>query len=232
LREEMERPGFPSRLKGPWSKLEAYLARLSLILALVRNAQEEEGSFMAAIELVVEQDVKNAAELVRYFKAHARRVYSKLHGEKPEYLLAEALKVFLAKQGGSWEGQTSELYEILRARSVPGLPSGGPVWLGKRLREIAQQDPGLSLEDGWRGSDKIIRLVLITPGTPGGGGSTERLAGGTGGKTAHQDDHPGGGSDERAAGEEPSEPTSGPEDRRDEADEWGDSVSQNRRRRP
>jgi Protein of unknown function (DUF3987) len=48
LREEMERPGFPSHLKGPWSKMEAYLARPSLILALVRNSQEEEGSFRAA----------------------------------------------------------------------------------------------------------------------------------------------------------------------------------------
>jgi hypothetical protein len=34
LREEMEHPEFPRDLEGPWSKFEAYLARLSLILAL------------------------------------------------------------------------------------------------------------------------------------------------------------------------------------------------------
>ncbi len=164
----MECPGFPSHLKGPWSKLEAYLARLSLILALVRNAQEDEGSFMAAFEAVTERDVENAAEFVRYFKVHARRVYAKLHGERPEYLLAEALKVFLKEQGGTWEGQTSELYEILKTRSTPGLPGGeGP--FGKRLRQIVRQDPDLSLQEGWQGNVYMVTITLCTPGTPGEG---------------------------------------------------------------
>jgi putative DNA primase/helicase len=34
LQDEAHAPGFPARLQGVWSKLEAYLARLSLILAL------------------------------------------------------------------------------------------------------------------------------------------------------------------------------------------------------
>ena len=37
-REEMEAPGFPTRLRGPWAKLEAYLARLALIFPMpLRN---------------------------------------------------------------------------------------------------------------------------------------------------------------------------------------------------
>jgi putative DNA primase/helicase len=59
LREEMERPGFPDHLKGPWSKLEAYLARLSLILALVRVTQQE--PLMVSIGEVEERDVRSAA---------------------------------------------------------------------------------------------------------------------------------------------------------------------------
>ncbi len=164
LREEMERPGFPYHLKGPWSKMEAYLARLSLILALARIAEAE--SALDSFEMVAEQDVEAAAQLVAYFKAHARRVYAELHGEKPEYLLGEALKVFLGEEGGNWEGQTSRLYEVLKARSAPGLP-GGEGQFGKQLRKIIRQDPGLVLTEGWRGSVETIRLTLSTPGTPG-----------------------------------------------------------------
>src|SRR5215218_7899600 len=36
LQDEMHAPGFPARLGGVWSKMQAYLARLSLILALCR----------------------------------------------------------------------------------------------------------------------------------------------------------------------------------------------------
>ena len=45
LQEETEEPGFPNVLRGPWSKLEAYLARLALILAMARvvtNPTQEE----------------------------------------------------------------------------------------------------------------------------------------------------------------------------------------------
>ena len=68
-RVEMERPGFPARLKGPWSKLEAYLARLSLILAMCRAVTDETS------ERVEIQDVLMAHSLIDYFKNHARRVY-------------------------------------------------------------------------------------------------------------------------------------------------------------
>jgi hypothetical protein len=176
LREEMERPGFPDHLKGPWSKLEAYLARLSLILALVRIAEED--FLTISTEEMTEGDVRSAADLVSYFRAHARRVYTKLHGERPEYLLAEALKAFLTEQGGHWEGQTSELYEILKARSTPGLPAGEGAF-GRRLRKTTAQSSGFVLEELWRGNVQVVRLTLVTPGTPGDLGAT----GGTGGKT-------------------------------------------------
>ena len=170
LREEAERPGFPERLKGSWSKLEAYLVRLSLILALARTAEDD--LLAAPSEEVTERDVRAAAELLAYFKAHARRVHARLHGERPEHLLAEALAGFFVREegGGSWEGQPSELYGILKARSAPGLPGGeGP--FGKRLRQAVGRTPGLSLEEGWRGNEFTVRVALSTPGTPGDGAS-------------------------------------------------------------
>ncbi len=229
LREEMEVPGFPEHLRGPWSKLEAYLARLSLILALVRIVGEQDVASPFPAEEVTEGDVRAAAELVVYFKSHARRVHARLHGERPEYLLAEALKGFLRENGGSWEGQTSELYETLKARSTPGLPGGdGP--FGKRLRRIVRQDPDLDIREGWRGSDQLVRITLSTPGTPGGRGPRRTRPGGTGGKTDHHD-NPAHGVDERSTSGEDSDgqandkPTSCPTDQRDEVDD-GDTPAE------
>lgn len=172
LGEEMEKPGFPDHLKGAWSKMEAYLARLALILATVNsieNAAHIPGGLGKAAKdnaVVGIEDVKAAIALIEYFKAHARRVYAKLHGEKPEWLLADALRGFLDEQGGYWEGKTSNLYDIMKARSVPGLP-GGAVPFGKRLREIANKNNDLTLDEGHQGKHPIIKLSLPTPGTVG-----------------------------------------------------------------
>ena len=78
LREEMEEPGFSNVLRGPWSKLEAYLARLSLVLAMARVVRGP-----ARVEERIElEDVEAASVLLEYFKAHARRaVPTTLRGE-------------------------------------------------------------------------------------------------------------------------------------------------------
>ncbi len=161
LREEMEHPQFPQYLTGPWAKLEAYLGRLTLIMALVRIAGRGDSGRVFSSNMVIKQDVRAAADLVAYFKAHARRVHAKLNGDKPQNLLAASLKGFLREQGGRWEGMTEVLYGIFRARSAPGLPRG-PVPFGKMIREIARQDDALSLTEAYRGSSPIIVLSLST----------------------------------------------------------------------
>ncbi|MGI8541107.1 MAG: hypothetical protein ACR2N0_15250, partial [Rubrobacteraceae bacterium] len=106
------------------------------------------------------------------------RTYAELHGEAPEYLLAEFTVRFLRERGGVWEEQTAKIYGIFKSLSAPGLP-GGPVPLGKLLRKVCEKDPRLILEESWRGSTAVVKLRLSTPGTPGGEGPE---AGGTGGK--------------------------------------------------
>jgi putative DNA primase/helicase len=87
LREEMEQPDFSNVLRGPWSKLEAYLARLSLVLAMARVVRGP-----ARAELVELEDVEAASVLLEYFKAHARRAYLQLYGEsRQDRLLAAKL---------------------------------------------------------------------------------------------------------------------------------------------
>jgi hypothetical protein len=136
LRAEMYNPGFPARLKGSWSKLEAYLARLTLILAASRAADE------GTAERIEELDVLAAVVLVDYFREMARRVYVGLHGENPDYRLFEDVATFLKERGDSWEGQPSALHEELESKFKPPTPEA----LTRKLKSLAQRHPMLTLE--------------------------------------------------------------------------------------
>ena len=70
IRSKMEVPGFPERLQWVWSKLEAYVARLALIMAMCRVVEER------APERIESPDVLRAGLLIKYFKSHARRGYT------------------------------------------------------------------------------------------------------------------------------------------------------------
>jgi putative DNA primase/helicase len=137
-REEMEAIGFPARLKGPWSKLEAYLARLCLILAMARAADSGEA------ERVEDQDVLRAVVLLDYFKNQARRVYVGLYGENQLDGLAEDLATFLKERGGYWRGQPSEFHAQLESEHKPRRTDE----LSKMVRAIAARTPALELEYG------------------------------------------------------------------------------------
>ncbi len=195
LCEEMEHPEFPSHLKGPWSKMRAYLARLSLIIGMAyivepdnRKLGEVFYGFMKNDPMITDRHVKAAIELIDYFKAHARRVYAKLPGsgksspnqanadkgvnDDKNDSVAQFLVRFLDNQGGSWDGMTSKLYKICRDSSVSGLP-GGAGSFGKEIRKIANDpDNGISLNEGYLGKQPIIKLSLPTVGTLGAVGGT------------------------------------------------------------
>jgi hypothetical protein len=66
---------FPRSLRGPWSKLEGFAARVALTLALLRWAYA--GDERGAVE---GPDVEGAARLIAYFKACFRRVKAELSG--------------------------------------------------------------------------------------------------------------------------------------------------------
>ena len=134
LGKERHRPGFPARLKGPYSKLEAYLARLSLILALSRAADT------GVAERVEEDDVLAAMVLVDYFKGMARRVYR----ENPRERFAEDVAKFLDGRGGHFKDEPHVLHEQLESRYKPSRPDE----LTKKLKDIITRTPGLTLNTG------------------------------------------------------------------------------------
>jgi hypothetical protein len=152
-REEMEIPGFPTRLKGPWSKLEAYLARLSLILAMARSVDEK------APQRVEAQDVLSAVILLDYFKNQARRVYVGLYGENKDDRLAEDVAKFLKQRGGRFKDEPEVLYKELESESKPTSSSA----LSGKLRDIARRTPMLSFDYGnFRKDGQSRRYVELT----------------------------------------------------------------------
>src|SRR5262249_18051475 len=78
---EQEADDFPESLEGPWGKLEAYAARLALILHLMHLAADPTRPADGALPELPPRVIADAARLVAYFKSHARRVYAALGGK-------------------------------------------------------------------------------------------------------------------------------------------------------
>jgi hypothetical protein len=168
-REALE-PGFPLRFQGVWAKMRGYLARISLILALSRSVEHNQP------EQVDEEDVKNAARIVAYFKAHARRVYGKLQATAPEELLAGEIRDFLQDHDGEWSGSATELYEELQEREARGLPENAD-WLSRVVLSIGERSKLLAVEKKRTGNKRFLKLTLknsvtsVIGVTPRGAGS-------------------------------------------------------------
>src|SRR5215208_6255145 len=137
-RREMYAPGFPGRLKGAWSKLEAYFARLMLILATARAADT------GAAERVETNDVLAAVVLLDYFKGHTRRVYVGLHGNDPDDLLAADIAEFLEQRDGYFKDEPGVLFKDLSSQVKPPRPDE----LTKRLKAIAAKTKTLFFNTG------------------------------------------------------------------------------------
>ncbi len=159
-RAEMDAPGFPPRLRGPWAKLEAYLARLALIVSMCRIVADD------APERIEAEDVLRASVLLDYFKNHARRVYVGLYGDDRIDFLAEDVARFLKERGGSWSGQPAELHKTLDSKHKPERAKD----LSADLTKAAQRSPVLTFErdkheafikqDGTRTTRRVWALFL------------------------------------------------------------------------
>jgi putative DNA primase/helicase len=156
---EMSRPGFPAPLKGVYGKLEAYIGRLCLVLAMARAIEEK------SPEQVEAQDVVAAVALTQYFKHMARRVYGAVRDANPLDGLAEDLARFLELQGGEYSGEPSELYLQLKSHHKPERVSE----FSKMVRTAVKRQDRLTFEDsheaierdGKRTTRRVLTLKLI-----------------------------------------------------------------------
>lgn len=75
--DEINAEGFPDHLRGPWQKLRAYLARLSLVVHSLRWACDDDVN----LRVLDAESVSRAGQLVDYFKGNARKVYAEIDAD-------------------------------------------------------------------------------------------------------------------------------------------------------
>lgn len=129
-RQEMAAPDFPSYLRSPWSKLEAYLVRLTLIVAACRFVED------GAPERIEDGDVLRAVALLDYFKNQARRVFGALREADPVMPLMRDVVAFLKPHGGVWVGEPSELHAQLESAHKPERPNELSKYLKKGADKV------------------------------------------------------------------------------------------------
>jgi hypothetical protein len=86
-------PDFPDTLKAAWGKFDTQLARLALIIHMMRRESgetEDEG--------VDGESMTAATEIVRYFKSHARKVYGHLGARAGVERQAREVLLWLQRQ--------------------------------------------------------------------------------------------------------------------------------------
>jgi len=165
LAGEMHAPGFPEVLRGPWSKFDTHLARLALIIAVTRSAEETDSSDSSdsfSREMVSRADMHNALRLLDYFKATTRKVYGQLFEANSDDVLAADLVTLLTQSGYVYSGTISQLMEALESAALPDTPEA----LGKAIRRIVTRSPNLSLQSKNTGTERIITITLRKPSEP------------------------------------------------------------------
>ncbi len=78
---EVNAPDFPGYLKGPWSKLKGYCARLALLLHYLHWACADPAGPSGDKERVNATMMTRAVTLLRYFKGMAQRTYALIDGD-------------------------------------------------------------------------------------------------------------------------------------------------------
>ncbi len=112
LTGEMNDPDFAPQLRGPWSKLKVYAARLALIIHFLRWIHKEAGD-----QDVDGESVERAGLLIAYFAGHVRKVRSVI-GADPKVAAARQVLGFLARNREVTAFTRTELYRIAR-RTFP-----------------------------------------------------------------------------------------------------------------
>jgi len=110
--KEQEDPLFPDNLRGPWGKMEGYAARLALILQLLRFACGE-----AKSEEVDDTSISGAADLIDYFKSHAKRVYAQLRTTPQGKKILSAVE-WIRRQGGNVTARDVLMHRVVNVRTA------------------------------------------------------------------------------------------------------------------
>jgi hypothetical protein len=153
LADEMNADGFPDCLRGPWSKMRGYCARLALIVHCLRGACGED------VRDVDGESIERAAELVGYFKSHARRVYCAIDLD-PGIRLAKRLLAWIIRECRQ-RFKAHEAHGDIRNRTeFPDIDAlEAPIGLLIRHQYIREKDT----EEGYRRGRKPAQVYEVNP---------------------------------------------------------------------
>jgi hypothetical protein len=141
ITRETALPDFPRNLVGPWRKLRDYGARLSLIMHEMRVACEE----CRDEDLVGEESILAAAELIDYFKSQAARVHAAMLAKptlsEADMAVVESVDKLVPPDKPCWSGNSSKLLNDLtplagNAVNLPRWPQS-PETMGHAIRRVA-----------------------------------------------------------------------------------------------
>jgi hypothetical protein len=108
---EQDAEDFSTALRGPWAKLEAYYARIALILHCCRFVTHE------TQRSVVDEDTTTATKkVIDYFKAHERKVYARLR-VTPEDKQAEDAVAWIRKHGKRATARDLQMHRVVNIKA-------------------------------------------------------------------------------------------------------------------
>lgn len=138
---EQEADDFDDALGGCWGKLEAYAGRLALILHLMGLSSDPTRPAPVEPSDLPEAVIDGAAELLGYFKSHARRTYAAMGGK--------------AEQGGS------DVRAIIRWALRNDVERFSIRDIGRNIPRFADDDAALADALDW-----LVRHNIIRPSSP------------------------------------------------------------------
>ena len=153
---EVNGPGFPDNLRGPWAKLVSYAARFALTLHQCRRADGETDERGVALgEDVDEVSVAGAGDVVDYFKSHARRAYQSLSATPEDKQVLTAVK-WIARQPGR-KTTTRDLQHAW----VSGTSTKGEAL--HLIGQLVERGYGSSRETNVRGGTRVEFILTWHP---------------------------------------------------------------------
>ncbi len=190
LADEQEFGGHPTALKYHLSKLKEDLARIALNLATCRtegNRDMFRGLFSTNTtdttntssntkreeREVLPEDVEKAWELIDYFMSHLYRVYdhTNVYDTKAK-VTSELISYLINNMNGEWVVHSAQEWgEVL-----PSAPKNANA-VTHLLKEIAEEWESITLEHGFQGKSRVIKMRLER-GVGGVGGVGQESANG------------------------------------------------------
>jgi hypothetical protein len=173
LADEQEFAGHPAALRCHLSKLKEYLARIALILATCRdplpcdtlrglfstdttNTTDTSSDTKREEREVLPEDVEKAWALIDYFKSHLYRVYdhTNIYDTKAK-VASELIRYLSNNMSGKWVAHSA----LEWGKVLPSAP-GNANAVAYLLKEIAEEQESITLERGYQGKSRVIKIRL------------------------------------------------------------------------